>query len=52
MGDFTTVLCEMKDNRFYHLDTCFFPLSTELAMWFPPAFTEETQKRMKKVLCA
>jgi len=48
MGDFTTVLCEMKDNRFYHLDTCFFPLSTELAMWFPAAFTEETQKRMKK----
>ena len=29
---------ELVDPRFYHLDTCFCPLSPERAIWFPPAF--------------
>jgi len=29
---------ELTDPRFYHLDTCFCPLSAETALYFPPAF--------------
>lgn len=42
------ILCELVDAHFYHLDTCFCPLNAEQALWFPPAFSLETQQRMKK----
>lgn len=29
----------LKDPRFYHLDTCFAPLSKGHTMWYPDAFT-------------
>ncbi len=29
---------ELTDERFYHLDTCFCPLSQTSAIWFPAAF--------------
>lgn len=29
---------ELRDRRFYHLDTCFCPLDTHSALWFPKAF--------------
>jgi N-dimethylarginine dimethylaminohydrolase len=29
---------ELVDSRFYHLDTCFCPLSGGELLWFPPAF--------------
>jgi N-dimethylarginine dimethylaminohydrolase len=29
---------ELVDPRFYHLDTCFCPLASGEAIWFPPAF--------------
>jgi N-dimethylarginine dimethylaminohydrolase len=29
---------ELVDPRFYHLDTCFCPLSGGEVLWFPPAF--------------
>ncbi|MDA1016944.1 MAG: arginine deiminase-related protein [Planctomycetota bacterium] len=29
---------ELVDQRFYHLDTCFCPLTTDQAVWYPPAF--------------
>lgn len=29
---------ELADGRFYHLDTCFCPLDSETALWFPDAF--------------
>ncbi len=29
---------ELKDKRFYHLDTCFAPLDAKTALLFPPAF--------------
>lgn len=40
------IYCELKDPYFYHLDTCFCPLNDKLAIWYPAAFTEESQKRM------
>ena len=29
---------ELADKRFYHLDTCFCPVSERTALWFPRAF--------------
>lgn len=29
---------ELVDSRFYHLDTCFCPLTPDQAIWFPRAF--------------
>jgi len=40
------IYCELADPYYYHIDTCFCPLNENLAMWYPPAFTPESQKRM------
>ena len=42
------VLCELQDNRFYHLDTCFCPLSESKAIFVRSAFSEESLKEMEK----
>ncbi len=34
---------ELVDARFYHLDTCFCPLSGGELLWFPPAFDQYGQ---------
>lgn len=36
------------DDRFYHLDTCFFPVNEELAYYFDGAFDDVTLKKIKK----
>lgn len=41
------VYCELTDPYFYHIDTCFCPLNDKLAIWYPPAFTKESQQRMR-----
>jgi N-dimethylarginine dimethylaminohydrolase len=33
------ITLELRDPRFYHLDTCFAPLSKGHYLWYPPAFT-------------
>ncbi len=38
--DRTVVALELATNRFYHLDTCFCPLSGGEVLFYPPAFTE------------
>ena len=35
---------ELVDERFYHLDTCFCPLDSTTAIWFPAAFDEYGQQ--------
>lgn len=42
------IYCELIDPYFYHLDTCFCPINDELAIWYPEAFTPDTQKRMSQ----
>ena len=37
---------ELVDKRFYHLDTCFCPLSRDAAVWFPPAFDEYARRTL------
>lgn len=34
---------ELASDRFYHLDTCFCPLSGGKVLYYPPAFTPEAQ---------
>lgn len=38
---------ELVDPRFYHIDTCFCPLSDGSAMWFPGAFDEYGQRAIR-----
>jgi N-dimethylarginine dimethylaminohydrolase len=38
---------ELVDPRFYHLDTCFCPLSGSTAIWYPPAFDEYGQAAIR-----
>ena len=35
---------ELVQDRFYHLDTCFCPLSVDSAIWYPAAFDEYGQR--------
>jgi N-dimethylarginine dimethylaminohydrolase len=44
------VYCELTDPHFYHLDTCFCPINDHQAIWYPQAFTLETQKRMQEAI--
>jgi N-dimethylarginine dimethylaminohydrolase len=48
MGDFVVELCELVDPNFYHIDTCFCPLNEKQAIWWPGAFTSESQATMSK----
>ena len=39
---------ELSDKRFYHLDTCFCPLSDGYLIYYPPAFDEYANKIIEK----
>ena len=38
---------ELVDEAFYHLDTCFLPLSSDTAFYYPGAFTSDGIKSLK-----
>ncbi len=38
---------ELIDTRYYHLDTCFCPLSPVEAIWYPPAFDTYGQQAIR-----
>jgi len=38
---------ELISPDFYHLDTCFIPISESLALWYPPAFSERSAKELE-----
>lgn len=42
--------CELINPYFYHLDTCFAPLTPDQAIYFPGAFSESSRERMKKAI--
>ncbi len=42
------IFCELTDPYFYHLDTCFCPLNATQALWWPHAFNQDSQQRMKQ----
>lgn len=43
----TVLSLELVNPHFYHLDTCFCPLRDGAALWYPPAFGEESQGRLR-----
>lgn len=47
MTGYPVVSLELVDESFYHLDTCFLPVSSELAFYYPPAFTSTGIKSLK-----
>jgi N-dimethylarginine dimethylaminohydrolase len=43
------VIClELINPRFYHLDTCFFPLNERIAFYYPPAFSPKSREILEK----
>jgi N-dimethylarginine dimethylaminohydrolase len=44
------VECELINPHFYHLDTCFCPLDSESAFYYPGAFSEKSRAEMAKHL--
>jgi N-dimethylarginine dimethylaminohydrolase len=46
--DVEVVTLKLVDQRFYHLDTCFCPLEGGYAMYFPPAFDDESRQQIEK----
>lgn len=42
------IYCQLVDPYFYHIDTCFCPLTARQAIWYPHAFSKDSQKRMEK----
>lgn len=54
--DTPVVLLELKDDKFYHLDTCFCVLNEKTALIYPDAFTEQglavIHKLFEKVIVA
>ncbi len=42
------VSLRLIDERFYHLDTCFFPLPGGRAMYYPPAFDEVSLTEIRR----
>ncbi|MGE0608814.1 MAG: dimethylarginine dimethylaminohydrolase family protein [Pirellulales bacterium] len=38
---------ELVNSYYYHLDTCFCPLSPQEAIWFPPAFDDYAQRAVQ-----
>ncbi len=41
---------ELVDPRYYHLDTCFCPLTPGMAIYYPPAFDDYGQRALREVV--
>lgn len=41
---------ELVRPRFYHLDTCFCPVTPELAIYYPPAFDDYGRKVLRELI--
>ena len=48
--DVEVVSLELVDPRFYHLDTCFCPLSRDVVMYAPDAFAPESARLIRKTV--
>lgn len=48
--DENIIYCELVNPYFYHLNTCFNPLDGDVGIWWPEAFTTESQSEMHRAL--
>lgn len=46
--DHTIRVVKLVDPRFYHLDTCFCPLDNGFLLWYPGAFSEASQHKIRE----
>jgi N-dimethylarginine dimethylaminohydrolase len=44
------VRLELVDPDFYHLDTCLALLTTDVCLWYPPAFTRDGQELVRALV--
>jgi len=44
------VTVKLIDSRFYHLDTCFLPLNSTTAVYFPKAFDSRSQSKLRGII--
>jgi len=47
ISDTPVIPLRLKDERFYHLDTCLACLDASTALWIPDAFDAPTQERLR-----
>jgi len=47
LGLKSVIPCELTNSYFYHLDTCFAPINANQALYFPGAFSDDCQARLK-----
>ena len=40
---------QLVDDRFYHLDTCFCPLTIDTAIYYPPAFDDYARRALSQI---
>ena len=48
--DVEVIPLEIVDPKFYHLDVGFFPLNSETAFYYPPAFSQQSRGVLKKLI--
>ena len=44
-----TIPLQLVDDHYYHLDTCFCPLDSETALYFPPAFDHYARRALMQI---
>ena len=44
-----TIPLQLVDDHFYHLDTCFCPLDSQTAIYFPQAFDEYARRALSQI---
>ncbi len=44
------IYCELVNPYYYHIDTCFCPINDHQAIWYPHAFSKESQERMRQAV--
>lgn len=42
------IYCELVNPHFYHLDTCFCPIDSSTAIWWPQAFSKASQELIQQ----
>lgn len=48
--DTDVVPLRLIDPKFYHLDMCFLPIDSDAAFYYPPAFSQNSQNILKKLI--
>ncbi|CEF71606.1 Amidinotransferase family-containing protein [Strongyloides ratti] len=50
INEFEIIKCQLVHPLYYHMDTCMSPYSETACLWYPPAFSIESQEKIKKKL--